>query len=47
MPQVLERIVATGRGVRAERDAYETSRAVAIGRLVERQVLGLDAAGGR
>ena len=34
-------------GVRAYRDAYETSRAVAIGRLVEREVFGRDAARGR
>lgn len=35
--------VAGVRGVQASRDAYETSRAVAIGRLVEREVFGRDA----
>lgn len=34
-------------GVQAYRDTYETSRAVAIGRLVEREVFGRDAPGGR
>jgi hypothetical protein len=34
-------------GVHATRDAYETSRAVAIGRLVEREVFGRHAAPGR
>lgn len=39
--------VAGVRGVQASRDAYETSRAVAIGRLVEREVFGRDAVRGR